>query len=113
MPPPSHDHISSRGSTGNEEQAESQAVRYVFGNVLHKWHELVLPGGSEIGVFYVVIYAIISNTYWQPGRIVGRPGEPRPQHISRDRSRVNGARVHSAIREKRIRESPSYFALDC
>src|SRR6266699_3290947 len=44
-PPPSHHHISSRGSTGNEEQAESQVLRYVFKKVLHKWHEFVLRSG--------------------------------------------------------------------
>src|SRR5262249_22550925 len=69
-PPPSHDHITSRGSKGNEEQAESQLISYVFENVLHKWYESPLPTRDRRRVFVEPIYPIDSRHYGRGGKIV-------------------------------------------
>src|ERR1700680_1850268 len=75
-PPPSHHHINSRGSTGNEEQAESQVLRYVFKKVLHKWHEFSPLAGGVKERFGAPIYQNPKGTYGHGGNYVGPPPMP-------------------------------------
>src|SRR6266699_4573544 len=78
-PPPSRNHINSRGSTGNEEQAESQVVRYVFKKVLHKGHEFVPPPEGPYALFGAPIYLVGRTAYEGRGTLVRRTLEAPPR----------------------------------